>query len=228
MGRYIHILHGDDFVQPGFYRAIEERIEQHGDSVDLFIFRCLVVDDQGSLDSLTPRIKELESPNSDPSNMFLNNSVRTPGCVIKRSFYEHHGGFLNALVHTADREMWARATALGKALFINEPLAVYRYFVGNDTGRLARTGENMLDYYRLSQVMADRYSTYPRLPFLQSVADGAAGQVDRFKAARDVAAVQANLQVARALGRELPMGWKAFVKRVLKRATALRKLLVAE
>jgi glycosyltransferase involved in cell wall biosynthesis len=191
-GYYVHILHGDDFVKPGFYQAIDGRSKDHGDEIDLFIVRCLVVDEQGALDSLAPRITDLESPSCDPSYMFLDNSIRTPGCVIRRSFYEQHGGFLTPLVHTADWEMWARATALGKGLFVNEPLAVYRSFGGNDTGRLVRAGENIRDYYRLSQVMADRYPTFPRLQFVQVIVGKAAEQLARFEAIGDQDAADAN------------------------------------
>lgn len=220
-GHYVHILHGDDFVKPGFYRAIEERVEEHREQIDLFIVRCLVVDEQGALDSLTPRIKELESPSSDPSYMYLGNSVRTPGCVVRRSFYEQYGGFLTPLVHTADWEMWARGTALGKGLFVNEPLAVYRFFDGNDTGRLARTGENMRDYYRLSQVMADRYSAYPRLQFVQGIAGGAAGQAARFEAMGIQEAAEANRCVMQLIKKELPVEKRSLLRRALRKTASL-------
>ena len=220
-GYYVHILHGDDFIKPGFYRAIDRRAQQYGDLVDLFVSRCLVIDEHGALDSLSPRIKNIEAPSSDPSYMFLENAVKTPGCIIKRSFYEQHGGFLNILVHTADWEMWARATALGKGLFINEALAVYRYFEGNDTGRLARTGENICDFYRLSQVMAHRYSSYPRLQFLHNIASIAAGQFTRFQAMGDESSANANKQVARAISQQIPFDRKAFVKHALRKTISL-------
>ena len=220
-GYYVHILHGDDFVNPGFYRAIDERSKDHGDEIDLFIVRCLVVDEQGALDSLTPRINELESPSCDPSYMFLGNSVRTPGCVIRRSFYEQHGGFLTPLVHTADWEMWARATALGKGLFVNEPLAVYRFFDANDTGRLARAGENMRDYYRLSQVMADRYSAYPRLQFVRGIVGGAAEQGARFEAIGDQDAAEANRCVMELIKNEITVEKNSLARRAVRKAGSL-------
>jgi glycosyltransferase involved in cell wall biosynthesis len=216
IGHYVHILHGDDYIKPDFYRTANEHILANKNT-SLYIFRCLIIEENGSLIDLTPRIKELENSSSDPSYMFLNCSVRTPGCIIKRSFYENFGGFLPALVHTADWEMWARATAFGQAQFINQPLAVYRLFDGNDTGRLARTGENIRDYYRLYQVMSHLYSSYPKIEFLKSISVGASAQEARFKEIGDKVAVNANSLVAKQIKDELPFDRKRYVKNTLKK-----------
>jgi glycosyltransferase involved in cell wall biosynthesis len=221
IGTYLHILHGDDFIKPGFYRAVEQSIDQYGDSVDLYIIRCIVVNEIGEIDSMSPRIKDFEAPTSDPSSLFLTNSVRTPGCIIKRSFYEQNGGFLNALVHTADWELWARATSLGKALFINELLAVYRSFDGNDTGKLARTGEIIRDYYRLSQVMADRYPSYPYLEYLQSIVQNAAQLSWKFRGLEDHVAANANLHLSQEIIKELPAKHDSFIARIWRKCRAL-------
>lgn len=218
-GHYVHILHGDDFIKPGFYHSIEKHAEQHRDEIFLFIARCVVIDEHGVPNSLTPHIKELESPSSDPSCMFLSNSVRSPGCVIKRSFYEKHGGFLTSLVHTADWEMWARATALGKALFINETLAVYRFYDGNDTWRLARNGENMRDHYRLSQVMSDRHHSYPKISFLQVIAESLALQISHFQSLSDETAVAANRILLQEIKKE------PLLKGTSSPLTALQKMI---
>ena len=220
-GHYVHILHGDDFVKPGFYRVIEKCVEHHREEINLFIVRSFVVDEGGKLDSLSPRIKELEFPSSDPSCMFLSNSVRTPGCVIKRLFYEQHGGFLTPLVHTADWEMWARATALGSGLFVNEPLAGYRVFDGNDTGRLARSGESIRDCYRLSQVMAYRYSAYPRIQYLQSIVDWAAGQERYFQVMGDHDAAEASRCVMQLIKEEISVERNSLVGRTLRKVSSL-------
>jgi glycosyltransferase involved in cell wall biosynthesis len=225
IGKLVHILHGDDAIKPGFYRTIEERSEAYDESIALFISRCLVVDESGALDSLSPRIIELEKPSDDPSCLFLGNSVRTPGCVIRRSFYEEQGGFLPPLVHTADWEMWARATAIGRSLFINEPLAVYRTFDGNDSGRLARSAENMRDFYRLSQVMSRLYSTYPTLRFIQVIGEISAYQAERFRQDGDQKAAEANLEVYRQLTPELVSERKSvFVRATNKLLSMIRHL----
>jgi len=220
-GHYVHILHGDDFIKPDFYRTIEDRVEEHQEEIDLLIVRCLIVDEQGGLVSLSPRIKELESPSNDPSCMFMNNSVRTPGCVVRRSFYERHGGFLTPLVHTADWELWARATALGRGLFINEPLAAYRYFDGNDTGRLSRSGQNIIDHYRLAQVLTSYYLSFPRLRFMRGVVSSASAQADRFLALGDSTAFQANRLAANAIRRELPPDPRGLIRRFARKLAFL-------
>ena len=195
-GRYVHILHGDDYIKPDFYRQIDNQIDKHGDVVALFIIRCLVVSEIGELLSLRPRIHQLEQPSSDSSFLFYGNPIRTPGCVVMRSFYEEIGGFLPSLVHTADWEMWSRVISSGMGLFINEPLAVYRLFDGNDTSRLAKSGEQMRDLFRFSQVMAHRYPTYPRLEFIHNISVKASEQAARFYEIGDISSGDSNQRIA--------------------------------
>jgi cellulose synthase/poly-beta-1,6-N-acetylglucosamine synthase-like glycosyltransferase len=153
-GHFVHILHGDDYVLPGFYASVEEAFSAHPDAAGVFT-RCLIVDEHGGLDSLTPRLRDWEDVTAhNARQLYYDNRVRTPGAVVRRSFYEEFGGFLPSLVHTADWEMWLRVVTKGGATAINQPLAAYREFPSNHTGRLARTGENLLDWLRLEEVCA--------------------------------------------------------------------------
>lgn len=223
-GEYVHILHGDDYVKQGFYREINQRVQQYGSTIKFYTLRCFVVDERGELISLTPRLQSLKSPTNDPSSLFLSNPIRTPGCVINREFYEQHGGFLEALVHTADWEMWVRATALGKALFINEPLATYRQFDGNDTGRLAIMGENLIDYYRLCQVFSCHYEVFPRNDFILKIIDKGAHQVKLFQASGEVSAALTSSRISQAISKELPSGFELLTRRFVRKVKSMLAL----
>ena len=112
--------------------------------------------------------------------------------VLRRSFYELNGGFLLPLVHVADWEMWLRCITLGGGLFINWPLACYRSFKGNDTGRLAKTGENVRDYLRLFAILSAKIPDLDHQRFLGVVASVALYQKNSFEASRDAEAARAN------------------------------------
>jgi glycosyltransferase involved in cell wall biosynthesis len=148
-GQLVHILHGDDYVLPGFYRKIEEMAEAHP-GVAFFHARALILDEAGSTQSSSPAIEELESPGNDVAAYYYTNPFRTAGVVVRRAFYEEYGGFNPKFVHVGDWEMWVRAIFLGTGICSNETLATYRSFEGNDTARLVSTGVNLHDCLKLS------------------------------------------------------------------------------
>jgi glycosyltransferase involved in cell wall biosynthesis len=153
-GRLVHILHGDDFVQPSFYTEVTRAFERWPDVAGVFT-RCFIIDEWAELESLSDRLSNAErEPTRDASWIYYHNPICTPGVVIRRSFYEAHGGFLPELVHTADWEMWLRLITRGGAVALNEPLASYRVFDASHSGQLRRTGENVVDHLRLGDVLA--------------------------------------------------------------------------
>ena len=147
-GALIHILHGDDYVLPGFYQRMEELAEKHP-TVSFFHARALIVDEAGQTQDNSPSVETLQSPGNDVAPFYYTNPFRTAGVVIRRTFYEQHGGFNRAFVHVGDWEMWVRAIALGNGLCTDDILATYRSFAGNDTSRLVQTGKNLRDCLNL-------------------------------------------------------------------------------
>jgi glycosyltransferase involved in cell wall biosynthesis len=141
-GELIHILHGDDWVLPGFYTRVEQAFAQH-DDVALVATRSFVADEAGVITDESPVLPVTIT--RDTSAMHVTNPLRTPSVVIRRSFYEQHGVFMPEFIHTADWEMWVRAIRLGGGLFVNELLACYREFAQNHTALLAKTGRNFED-----------------------------------------------------------------------------------
>ena len=197
-GHLVHILHGDDYVLPGFYSKLADLAKDHP-SVSAFFVRCQVVEEDGSLDHISGRIQHLAQPSRSPGNLFYRNDLLAPGVVIRRSFYETHGGFLPSLVHTADWEMWVRAISQGTGLWINELLAAYRCFSSNHTCSLARTAENLRDYLRLTEIFDSNLYDYDRTRFRAAVAQRAKWQEKRFTDTGDKDAAFFNYKVWREL-----------------------------
>lgn len=197
-GELVHILHGDDYVLPGFYAAVAETFKQHPDAA-MVVTRSLIVDEQGALDTISGRLSSWEKASSRSVGLLAyQNDIRTPAVVVRRSFYEKHGGFVPALIHTADWEMWLRACHFGSALAINEPLASYRMFAANHTGRLMRTGENLRDYLRLADLASDYLGDELEMRrFRRMVSDLAWGQAGLFLKNGDASASDTNLKLWR-------------------------------
>jgi glycosyltransferase involved in cell wall biosynthesis len=196
-GKLVHILHGDDFVERTFYNKTASCFDEHP-TCSAVINRVFVVDEAGALENLSPRVKSLEVPCNDVRELLLSNPLRTPGVVVRRAFYESHGGFMPTLVHTADWEMWVRVIKRGAGMVINQPLSSYRMFPSNDTSRLMKTGENLLDYMRLANSL-ERLApdVFSRHDFFQMVADTAYHQAQRYVSMGDREAAKANLNIWR-------------------------------
>ena len=196
-GELVHILHGDDFVAAGFYREIEALAARFGDCA-FYATRSTIIDEDGNVKATSEDLAAFELPTTDVSGIVMAQPFRTPSVVVRRSFYERHGGFALDLVHCADWEMWVRAIRLGSGVTSPEALAFYRTFEGNDSSRLVRTGEAIRDHMRI----ADRYENFPgfnRQRFTKMWAKIAFARAQLFLKEGDTAACQANLDVYRAL-----------------------------
>ena len=195
-GELVHILHGDDTVSPGFFKSVERAADKHPEIAGFFA-RTFDIDEEGNLQALSARLPWLESGGSDSGELLYQNSIRTPGCVVRRKFYEVHGGFLPGFPHVADWEMWVRVIANGGGLAINEPLANYRDFAANDTGRLARLGANVRDGFELALRFKETIPTFDFERARRQLAAQAREQMKRFRERNDSEAADANEAVYR-------------------------------
>jgi glycosyltransferase involved in cell wall biosynthesis len=202
-GQLVHILHGDDYVLPGFYRTIEDLTARHP-AVSFFHTRALVVDDAGNTEGTSPPIENLESPGNEVASFYYANPFRTAGVVIRRAFYEKQGGFNPKFVHVADWEMWVRAVFLGTGVCSNETLAIYRSFAGNDTSRLVRTGTNLIDCLRLADHwVACGMPGFDLRSFRDMIATAASIWGERFRQAGDTEAHSAYVRIGQEMAAEV-------------------------
>ena len=143
-GKFVHILHGDDLVRPGFYQEIERLFEKHPEAGAAFT-GCSdinendkwlwdskkILDQPGVVDNWLLRIAEGQL-------------LQTPCMVVKREVYEKLGGFFG--VHYGeDWEMWTRIAANYPVAYTPKKLAYYRVHPDNITGNSLKTGQNVKD-----------------------------------------------------------------------------------
>ena len=141
-GHLVHLLHGDDCVRPGFYRALERAFMQ--DAVGAAFCRHIFADAQGHWQSVSP----LEQPESGLLRDALvrlasEQRIMTPSIVVRRAVYERLGGFDRRLLCSEDWEMWVRIAAQYPLWYETEPLAIYRMHRDSNTGRHLRSAEDM-------------------------------------------------------------------------------------
>lgn len=146
-GYLIHILHGDDLVEAGFYREFGAAFDASPDCAAIFC-RAFLVDENRDLLGLSHFYQNLKEGSNDARELVLDNRITTPAAVVRRCFYERYGGFDISLVHAADWDMWVRVIVSSRAHMLNRPLASYRMFDASDTGRLRRSAAHLRDSLR--------------------------------------------------------------------------------
>lgn len=186
-GRLVHILHGDDAVEPGFYERMTALASRWPDAA-IFMARARHVAANGAPLSVSPFVSAYGERSRDPRTLWPANPLRTPAVVVRRSFYEDHGGFCEALDHVADWEMWVRAVARGGGVMIDAVLARYRESPSSHGSRQQRSGEGLRDWLRVGRLFAARYPEFDPEAHHRIVRLAANEHLARFRRTGDVEA----------------------------------------
>ena len=154
-GEWVHILHQDDIVLPGFYDRLYYGITYNPD-VGMAFCRFVIIDANGHWKELGP----LESATAGVLNNWLERvatgyHVECPAVVVKRATYERLGGFRPDLTSALDVEMWVRIAANAPVYYEPQIFAGFRRHGGNESAMHDRRGENMRDMARAIEIWKD-------------------------------------------------------------------------
>jgi GT2 family glycosyltransferase len=141
-GEFVHLLHGDDAILPGFYDAMERALADP--DVVAAVCRTRFIDADGTPGATSRSYRNGTGVWADALEaQAVSNRIRPPGIVVRRSVYERIGGYREDLPHAADWDMWTRLAATGPIVFVDEVLSCYRRHDGSDTADRVRTGVNV-------------------------------------------------------------------------------------
>jgi glycosyltransferase involved in cell wall biosynthesis len=144
-GHWVHILHQDDLVLPGFYHRLRLGIESEPDIGAAFC-RHLLIDEDGNWYHIPLLLNRFAGIIPDWLERISSSVLlQTPSIVVKREVYERIGGFNPELIYTLDWEMWKRIAAHYPVWYEPQPLACYRTHNSSETSRLVRTGADIED-----------------------------------------------------------------------------------
>lgn len=151
-GHWVHILHQDDAVKPGFYSQLRASLELEP-TIGAAFCRFILMDKEGRetfvwpLERETPGILEnwIERIAVEPV-------IQTPAIVVKRSVYEQLGGYNPELIWAIDWEMWQRIATHYPFWYEPQPLACYRLHDSTESSRLKKTGENIADVRKAIEI----------------------------------------------------------------------------
>jgi GT2 family glycosyltransferase len=148
-GRWVHILHADDTVRPGFYSQARAGIERHTEA-GAAMCRTIFMDGEGQwtgfaeLEARVPGILDA----GFAAREFVEQRIFFASFVVRRTTYEELGGFRATLPHCLDWDMWKRITARKPIYYDPAPMACYRIHGEADSSVLFESGRNVVDERR--------------------------------------------------------------------------------
>jgi len=153
-GKLVHLLHQDDYVQPGFYERMDLGFRRAPDCGMAFC-RSRLVDAEDRLLRTGSRQQWLPGPLANwLPRIAERQRIQTPSVVVARRTYEAVGGYRPDLQLALDWEMWVRIAAAYPVWYEPRPLASYRRHAANETARLMASGAAWPDMARAIEINA--------------------------------------------------------------------------
>lgn len=148
-GEWVHILHSDDVVRPDFYERAERAIRAHPE-IGAWACRVIYMDPDGhwlGLSELEARTPQVLGPDF-ASRLLVHSRIYFVSFIVRRSVYEHIGGFRPELKLCYDWDMWKRVALHAPIFYDPAPLGCYRLHPVSAYASWLRTGENVADERR--------------------------------------------------------------------------------
>jgi len=168
-GRWVHLLHGDDMILPGFYAECEDVIGAQPEVV-MILGQVVTVDEADRWTAVIgpdPRLAGRRIDDFLPRQA-AEHLGQFAGIVVRRDAYERAGGFCTAFGHVADRDMWFRIGQQGAVWCTSRPYGLYRIHAAADTGRHVVRATNTLESYLVTRTNLARIGVPPRGPEVEA------------------------------------------------------------
>jgi glycosyltransferase involved in cell wall biosynthesis len=144
-GRWVHILHQDDLVQPGFYERLS-RADQAEPRPGAAFCQHAFIDAAGNWQLISSLERRSPGLIEDWLERIVDyQRVQCPSIVVRRDVYEHLGGYLPDLIYALDWEMWIRIALHYPVWYEPTVLACWRRHDKSETARLLKLGTAYTD-----------------------------------------------------------------------------------
>jgi len=199
-GTLVHLLHDDDLVLPGFYRALA-RAATLCPEAGAYFCRFYTIDDGGTRTDLSPLLQPRAGVLEDAVGVLgSRQQIQAPAIVVRRVVFERLGGFRPDLGYAPDWEMWVRIACRFPIWYEPEPLACYRMHGGADTTRAARLGQDAAGSRQAIAVFSEYLPPEHRRRLPRRAREGVARHglflASRFVSHRDLGAAARQLREA--------------------------------
>jgi glycosyltransferase involved in cell wall biosynthesis len=134
-GHWVHLLHQDDIVLPGFYDRLRKAVER-SDAGAIFC-RYAWVNSNGHWIQISELQRESPGLLDDwHAKITIACAIQCAAIAVRRRVYEQLGGFFPHLHYVADWEMWQRIASRFPFCFEPSILACYRQHPNSATSRM--------------------------------------------------------------------------------------------
>ncbi len=158
-GHYVHVMHDDDWVLPGFYGAVRNQIETY--QTPLVFSRIEVVNHKGEPTGILSEPASISNGvMNDPLQMLYQpNTYTFNTMVVQRELYAAVGTISKDLYYASDLELTSRLieAADHRVGFINEPLIMYRDHEVQGNKVFNQKPIYLNDYLKSFCIMAQRH-----------------------------------------------------------------------
>jgi O-methyltransferase/8-demethyl-8-(2,3-dimethoxy-alpha-L-rhamnosyl)tetracenomycin-C 4'-O-methyltransferase len=155
-GRWVHILHDDDWVLPGFYATLRAGLESAPAGVGVGCCHYRVHDERSGMSGDAPAFRHGAGllDRAFLAHLASANPLNLVAVAFRREAFEAIGLFREDLPYTADWEWYVRSAPHLGWHYQPETLACYRVHAGNQSHDLARTGRAARDIRRTLDAIA--------------------------------------------------------------------------
>jgi glycosyltransferase involved in cell wall biosynthesis len=165
-GKYIHILHSDDFIDPEFTRTCVRFLEEHPTIAMTFTStRIFYKDVLQSKCVLFPTDMILKAPEGFRCILLRRPLVSCPSVMIRKTVYDEIGGFSLEFPYSADLYQWLKISLMFDIAYVRDAFLNYRE--GDHTESYKHLFENpsgYLDtikiYIRMNDELGDRLPVF--------------------------------------------------------------------
>ena len=145
-GHWVHILHGDDLVLPGFYEAYAAAIGAFPQAQTV-VGQAMIIDEHDLWGGIVgPRPPVGGGILGDfVERVATDWLVACPSVVVNRTAYEKVGGYCTFFRGPNDWDMWLRLALHAPVACVARPYSLYRHRTDSQTKQLTVTGANVLE-----------------------------------------------------------------------------------
>jgi len=166
-GDWIHVVHDDDWILPGFYARFLKALEEVPEAGVVSILPRIVNDETGQ-EAAMPRWFDrtgIQKPDAILAHLYTGTSFSIVGMLVARPAYDRVGLFDQSIPHSADWQKWKQLAAAVPWFYCPESLCRFRSHKESMTSRYQSAGDIPSDIRRAiaMDVVPDRLREIHRL-----------------------------------------------------------------